>query len=93
MPARIASSTQNYSPEKENKWVLGCERKEQGKTRERDEESEGPIHSTPRWAMFLFFPFISVKEHTEQKAANADETNQPGHVDSALLFGEEEEKR
>ncbi len=68
---------------------------EKSKTRQRvrGRQRENSIHSTPSWAIFLFFPFISVKAHTEQKAANADETNQPDHVVSAPLFGEEEDKQ
>lgn len=42
---------------------------------------------------FYFSPFISVKAHTEQKAANADEPDQPDHVVSALLFEEGEDKQ
>lgn len=58
-----------------------------------EEESESPIHRTPRWAVFLFFPFMSVSAHSEQKAANADETNQADHVVCGPLFGEEEDKQ
>lgn len=61
------------------------------KARVRGRKRDSPIHSTPRWAIFLFFPFISVKAHTEQKAASADGNNQPDCVVSAFLFGEKED--
>lgn len=67
--------------------------KSKARQRVRGRKRESPIHSTGRWVIFLFLPFISVKAHTEQKAANADETNQPDHVVSALLFGEAEDKQ
>lgn len=67
-------------------------RKEQGKT-VRGRKRESAIHSSPRWAIFLFFPFISVETRTEQKAAHADESNRPDDAVCALLFGEEEDEQ
>lgn len=77
-------------------WICGMKtywgwRREQDG--ECEEESKSPIHRTPRWAVFLFFPFISVSTHSEQKAANADETNQADDVVCAPVFVEEEDKQ
>lgn len=43
------------------------------------QKMEGRKRDSPiqhRWAIFLFFPFILVEAHTEQKAAIAEGSNQ-----------------
>lgn len=76
-----------WPAQEEEKLLAGRESKTRQRRSEKKKRRESPIYSMPRWSIFLFFPFISVKAQIEQKTANADEMqNQPDCVVLAVLL-------